>query len=133
MKFKFLKASVAGLIFSASCLANAGLINVDFQGGNNTYGGQGVLGSASDTVWNPVANSGTSLLFSDGSGASSISVSVSGFTVLCISCAVSPPLEPLLPVFPMALIASRSFSFLDEANDPFTFLTDAIAYQIFTF
>jgi hypothetical protein len=79
MKFKFLKASVAGLIFSASCLANAGLINVDFQGGNNTYGGQGVLGSASDTVWNPVANSGTSLLFSDGSGASSISVSVSGF------------------------------------------------------
>jgi hypothetical protein len=52
---------------------------VDFQSGINTYSGQGVLGNVSDTTWNPLANSGTNLLFSDGSGASSVSVSVSGF------------------------------------------------------
>ena len=63
----------------ASCLANAGLINVDFQSGSNTYGGQGVLGSASDIIWNPVANNATNLFFSDGSGPSGVNVSVSGF------------------------------------------------------
>jgi hypothetical protein len=55
------------------------IINVDFQSGNNTYSGQGVLGSASDTLWNSVSSLAANLLFVDGSGASGASVSVTGF------------------------------------------------------
>ena len=38
-----------------------------------------MLGGTSDTLWNPVSTAGTNLLFADGSGASGVSVSVSGF------------------------------------------------------
>jgi hypothetical protein len=76
-----LRAIAAGVCLIASGISNATIINVDFQfqGAGNTYSGQGVLGDSSDTRWNSVGVSGTNLLVADGSGASGVSVSVSGF------------------------------------------------------
>ncbi|QYZ66150.1 MAG: hypothetical protein HPY30_09200 [Gammaproteobacteria bacterium (ex Lamellibrachia satsuma)] len=53
------------------------IVNIDFQSGGSTYTGLGVLGSGSDTLWNPAGPSGsggTNLLYADGSGSSGISV-----------------------------------------------------------
>ena len=53
------------------------VVNIDFQSGGNTYTGLGVLGSNSDTIWNPVGplgSGGTNLQYADGSGLSGISV-----------------------------------------------------------
>jgi hypothetical protein len=79
MKSPFFMAVVGLVALFISGAASATLINVDFQGGSNTYSGQGVLGDTSDTIWNPVSNSAPDLLLADGTGASGVSVSVSGF------------------------------------------------------
>lgn len=65
---------------AASAVPISTTINVDFQTGGNIYSGQGVLGGASDTTWNPVSGTAANLLFADGSGASGVSVSVSNFS-----------------------------------------------------
>jgi cytoskeletal protein CcmA (bactofilin family) len=83
MKTKIiLKIFVLGLFTFAggTSVANATpgkVVNVDFQSGSNSYTGLGVLGSGSDTLWNPVGpngSGGTNLLYADGSGTSGISV-----------------------------------------------------------
>ena len=57
--------------------ANNPAVNIDFQTGANAYAGVGVLGSGSDTIWNPVGPNGvggTNLLYADGSGPSGVSI-----------------------------------------------------------
>lgn len=61
---------------AASATLMSPTINLDFQGGGNTYAGQGVLGSASDTIWNGVGAVSSNLLFADGSGPSGVSAAV---------------------------------------------------------
>lgn len=80
MKYPFI-TTAAGLValFISGAVLAIPIINVDFQSGGNTYNGQGVLGGASDTIWNPVANTDSNLQFADGSGASGVSVEVLGF------------------------------------------------------
>ena len=79
MKSPFFTAVACLISLLVSRSVSATVINVDFQAGSNTYSGQGVLGGASDTIWNPVSNTNSNLLFADGSGASAVSVSVTGF------------------------------------------------------
>jgi len=79
MKYPFFTAAMGLIALIISGAASATLINVDFQSGSNTYSGQGVLGGATDTTWNPLSNTASNLLFADGSGASGVSVSVTGF------------------------------------------------------
>lgn len=75
-----LRGLMLGLVVMASSVSVAhatdSLVNIDF-GSHITYAGSGVLGSSSDTIWNPVGpvgSGGTNLLYADGSGPSGISV-----------------------------------------------------------
>ena len=62
---------------SVAHAATGDVVNIDFQSGGSTYTGLGVLGSASDTIWNPVGplgSGGTNLLHANESGPSGVSV-----------------------------------------------------------
>ena len=72
------------VIFSLALLASTSnahalLINIDFQpSGSTVYSGQGMLGSATDTVWNAVDFGGASnLTLADGTVGSGVNVATS--------------------------------------------------------
>ncbi|MCX7085668.1 MAG: PKD domain-containing protein [Methylococcales bacterium] len=72
---------LAGGVSMAHAVAPSSSVNIDFQGGSNTYSGVGVLGSASDTFWNSVGLSGgTNLLYADGTGSSGVSITTTLYT-----------------------------------------------------
>ena len=75
---KHLIALVAGFMLTTA--ANAQLVNIDFGRADqpqNLYDGQGILGGATDTIWNLVDSTGAAnLLYADGTaGTSAVSVS----------------------------------------------------------
>jgi hypothetical protein len=72
---KYLIALIAGLMLTTT--ANAQLVNIDFGlVDTDVYTGQGILGGATDTLWNSVDSTGAiNLAFADGTtGTSGVSV-----------------------------------------------------------
>jgi hypothetical protein len=71
---------ILSLVFSvATSNAHAFLLNIDFQpSGSIVYSGQGILGSATDTVWNAVDFGGASnLTLADGTVGSGVNIATS--------------------------------------------------------
>jgi hypothetical protein len=68
---KYLIALIAGLMLTTT--ANAQLVNIDFGlVDTDVYTGQGILGGATDTLWNSVDSTGAiNLAFADGTGGTS--------------------------------------------------------------